>query len=131
MASISNNEHGSLTISVKGLRNTNGQLGIALFTSEHGFPDNYEHAFTTSVKKINTADEEVILQNIPYGTYAVSVLHDDNCNGKMEKTFFGIPKKGFGVSNNPEIMFGPPSFEESVFALDTKNIDLTITMVYL
>ena len=49
----------------------------------------------------------------------------------MDKTFFGIPKEGFGVSNNPKIRRGPPSFSEALFTLNAKQLDLTITINYL
>jgi uncharacterized protein (DUF2141 family) len=31
----------------------------------------------------------------------------------MATGLFGIPKEGFGVSNNPRILFGPPRFEDA------------------
>jgi len=30
----------------------------------------------------------------------------------------GIPKEGFGFSNNPKMTFGPPSFEKTIFNLN-------------
>ena len=131
MQSVTEIETGSISIVIKGLRNTTGQLGVALFTSKHGFPDNTEHVVAKTLKQISCTDEEVNFKDIPYGTYAVSVLHDDNCNGKMDKTFVGIPEKGFGVSNNPKIRYGPPDFQESRFTLHADNVDLVITMNYL
>ena len=43
------------------------------------------------------------------GDYAVSVIHDENNNAKLD-TFAGIPREGFGFSRNPAIRFGPPKF---------------------
>lgn len=39
--------------------------------------------------------KKVIFKNIHHGIYAVSVLHDENNNGLMDKNFFGIPTEGY------------------------------------
>ncbi|MEI6847383.1 MAG: DUF2141 domain-containing protein [Chlorobiaceae bacterium] len=121
---------GCITVHVKGLKNSNGMLGIALYTAKKGFPDKPEYAFATLVNKCSSSSNEAAFKNIPYGTYAVSVLHDENSNGKMDKTFIGIPKEGFGVSNNPKIRRGPPSFDEALFSFNSQQLDLTIEMNY-
>ena len=38
--------------------------------------------------------------DIPPGTYAIAVFHDENANGKLDKNFLGIPCEGYGASNN-------------------------------
>ena len=49
----------------------------------------------------------------------------------LDTNFIGIPKEGVGVSNNPKIGMGGPRFNDSVFTLNTKEIELTIAMKYL
>jgi uncharacterized protein (DUF2141 family) len=49
----------------------------------------------------------------------------------MDKTWYGKPKEGFGVSNNPEIGFGPPEFEEAAVILNEKNNSVLIKLNYL
>jgi uncharacterized protein (DUF2141 family) len=65
------------------------------------------------------------------GKYAIAVLHDENLNKKMDKTWYGKPAEGFGTSNNPAVGFGPPGFEESAVNLNEHNHDLIITLNYL
>jgi len=121
---------GTITVHIKGLKNPDGMLGVALYTTKNGFPDKPEQALATKVSKNGSDSFAATFENIPYGTYAVSVLHDENGNGKMDKGFFGIPKEGFGVSNNPKIRRGPPSFNEALFSLDTSKLELSISMNY-
>ena len=45
------------------------------------------------------------------------VFHDENMNQKLDKDFVGIPKEGYGASNNPKKKIGPPSFEDASFRL--------------
>ena len=49
---------------------------------------------------------------IPAGSYAVSVFHDANGNGKLD-TFLGIPREGYGFSRNPPFRPRAPRFSEA------------------
>ncbi len=125
-------ETGCIKIQVTGLKNTTGLIGVALYSSKQGFPDTPAKAFATRVRKISETTEEFAFDSIPFGSYALSVLHDENSNGRMDKLpILGIPKEGFGVSNNPKIRRGPPTFSESIFILGASEIDLSIKMNYL
>lgn len=122
---------GSISIRIDNIRNTEGILGIALFSSKAGFPDQTEKAFALASVETGESLREVVIENIPYGIYALSVLHDENGNRKMDKTWIGKPKEGFGTSNNPKIRFGPPEFDESGFVLDRETVNMTIDIKYL
>jgi len=123
-------QSGCITVNIRELKKPEGMLGVLLYSSKQGFPDKPDRALARRVKKISGTEHEVRFENIPYGTYAISVLHDENGNGKMDKTFIGIPREGFGVSNNPKIKTGPPSFSEALFSLDQKQTEVTVTMKY-
>ncbi|KZK75142.1 MAG: hypothetical protein A3K90_05320 [Pelodictyon luteolum] len=126
-----NIERGSLRVKVMDLSSTEGIIGAALYTSKQGFPDKPERAYLSKAMKLQGASPVFEFRNIPYGTYAVSILHDENGNGKMDKTFIGIPKEGFGVSNNPPIGYGPPSFKEARFEITGKEVEVRVAMNYL
>lgn len=123
-------QSGCITVYIRNLKKPEGMLGILLYSSKQGFPDKPEKAVARRIKKISDTSHEVTFENMPYGTYAVSVLHDENSNGKMDKNFIGIPREGFGISNNPKIKTGPPSFSEALFSLDRKLADVTVIMKY-
>jgi uncharacterized protein (DUF2141 family) len=53
--------------------------------------------------------------------YAIAAYHDANGNEKLDENFFGIPKEGYGFSNNARGTFGPPSFEKAAFQLILKK----------
>jgi len=123
-------QSGCITVYIRELKKPEGKLGVLLYSSKKGFPDKPDLAVAKRIKTISSTAHEVTFENVPYGTYAVSVLHDENGNGKMDKTFIGIPKEGFGVSNNPKIKTGPPSFSEALFTLDRKQAEVNVTMKY-
>lgn len=122
---------GTVVIEITGLRNTAGQVGVLLFSREKGFPMDHMLAETKLFSAIHENACRVTLENIPFGTYAVSVFHDENADGKLKKNIFGIPKEGIGASRNPVFRFGPPRFEEVSFTLDSREHRLAITMRYL
>ena len=75
-----------------------------------GFPG--PSTFTNQT--LNTAGVETILTfEAPPGTYAVAVHHDANANGAMDSNFLGMPKEGYGVSNDVRSRFRPPRFSEA------------------
>ncbi len=63
------------------------------------------------------------------GTYAVSLIHDENGNGKLD-TALGMPREGFGFSRNPAISFGPPKFKSASFAVNGASAQ-TVKMKYM
>lgn len=124
------NSTGRIEVLIDNVRSANGVVGVALFNAKKGFPD--KSAMAIEGRSVPAGKScKVIFENVPYGIYAVSVLHDENGNGKMDKGVFGIPKEGFGVSNNPEIKMGPPTFAESRFDLKSRELTLNIGMKYL
>jgi len=121
---------GTIEVCIDNIRSCNGTVGVALFNTKHGFPNKNSKAIEG--KSVPAGKQCIVLfKNIPYGTYAVSVLHDENGNGKMDKAFLGIPKEGFGTSNNPKLKMGPPSFSDSQFDLAQQKMTLNINMKYL
>ena len=70
-------------------------------------------------------------EGIPAGTYALVVLHDENMNGKIDTNWIGVPKEGYGFSNDAKAAaLRAPSFSDASFVYDGKSVDLTITLRY-
>ena len=42
-------------------------------------------------------------------------FHDENSNEELDTNFIGIPKEGFGFSNDAFGKFGPKKFKEWLF----------------
>jgi uncharacterized protein (DUF2141 family) len=65
------------------------------------------------------------------GPYAVSVVHDENSNGRLDTNFIGIPREGAGASNNAKGHFGPPKFDAASFRYAGGQLELKIAITYL
>lgn len=121
---------GAITVRISGLRNSDGSLSVALFSAKKGFPGKFDKALRT-LSIPASAEPVVAFDNVPWGTYALAVRHDENGNSKLDANFLGMPKEGVGTSNNPKSSFGPPSFKDASFMLDRKNLEMTINLRYL
>ncbi len=115
-----------INIDISNIKNNTGNLMIGLFSSKDTFLTNKYKGLKLKAK-VNSI--RCKFENIPNGTYAIAVYHDENMNHKLDKNFFGIPKEGYGFSNNAKPMFGPPSFEKAQFKLDG-NYHAQINMKY-
>ena len=123
---------GTLTVRVTGARNTKGKIGVTVFQNAQGFPDDASKAVRQQSIDIDpkTMSAQVTFKDLPQGTFAVSVLHDENSNGKMDKNFVGMPKEGYGASNNPKKKKRAPTFDEAKFSLNTSEQAIEITLIY-
>jgi uncharacterized protein (DUF2141 family) len=107
----------SLDVSVSGLRNTKGNVLVCLTANAKAFPDCSKdpNALKRTVKAKSAGS--ISFGEVAPGTYALSLIHDENANGKLD-TSLAIPSEGFGFSRNPKIMFGPPKFKAAAFTLN-------------
>jgi uncharacterized protein (DUF2141 family) len=122
----------TLTVRVTGARNSKGRVALALFQSEAGFPGDSSKAIRTQQAEIDpqARSAQFVLEGIPYGVYAMSVFHDENLNGKLDKNMVGAPKEGYGASNNPRKRMGPPPFDGAKFSLNQPEQSIEIKLIY-
>lgn len=120
-----------LEVSVKDLKDNTGQVLVYLHNKAESFPIKGEKAIASKFIKIQNKTAKAVFNNITPGVYAISVIHDINSNGKIDRNFIGLPKEGFGFSGkSTKRHFGPPSFEKSSFKFNNENIALQIMMRY-
>jgi len=119
----------SITAEVSGMRNNKGMVLAALFCKEDGFPDGNKACRRTG-SKIKNKRARVVFNNVPNGVYAVSLIHDENNNRKLETNWIGIPDEGVAVSRNATGTMGPPDYDDAKFTVRDKSIVLRIRMEY-
>jgi len=76
--------------------------------------------------KIVDKKSTILIEGLKDGKYAIRYFHDENSNDELDMNFLGIPKEGYGFSNDAYGKFGPKDFEEWIFTVsDTTKIKLT------
>jgi len=113
-----------LTVTIDKIKNDKGSIRIGIFDSEDGF---LKKPVDGKAVKVEGNHVTVVFDKLKPGTYAVSVIHDENDNKELDTKTFGIPKEGVGFSNNVMGKFGPPSFQDASIKLageESLNIDL-------
>lgn len=115
-----------ITVDFSNIKLIKGQIFVGLYASEGDFMKEDKN-FRNCITPVSSSSAQCILENIPDGKYAITVFHDENGNGRLDTGMFGIPKEGYGFSNNARGMFGPPSFLDSSFEVKgdvVQKIDL-------
>ena len=88
-----------------------GELSAAIFNGKNFLKTGKELA--TTARQVSTSTMVMVFENLPEGEYAFVAYQDIDRNKNMKTNLIGFPKEPWGISNNPRILFGPPSFGES------------------
>lgn len=107
---------GTLTVKITNIQNTKGQIGCSLFASEEGFPSEPDKAKAQMFVRHDGKTATCTFKDVTPGSYAVSVMHDENKDGELETSMVGRPQEPWGVSNDvPAERFGPPKYDRATF----------------
>lgn len=102
----------TLTVDIGQFKTNTGTVFIAL-------QDTSEKAVQRLAVPLTETATKVVFHNVTPGKYAVRFFLDENNNRKLDKGMFGVPKEGWGCSNDVKGTFGPPKFEAMLFSLTT------------
>ncbi len=117
----------TVSVTIIGVRNAHGHVRVAIcprdtFLQPHcaWFAESPAHAGSVLVAVLN----------VPPGTYAAQAFHDEDDNGRLERSFFGLPEEGMGFSNNAPMHFGPPRFDAASFSVGSSSTAITFALKY-
>lgn len=127
---LADGDGANVTVVISGLRATQGLIQACLTARAATFPecDKDPAALRLTVPAAN--GPVLVFRHVAPGTYAVSLFHDQNSNGRLDKAL-GIPREGYGFSRNAPVRFGPPSFADARFAVAGADVTMPITVRYL
>ena len=122
-----------IIIKLLNIRSNKGNILISMYNKPDQFPDNPKWKYLIPKSKLMEQGNRFQIKDVLAGQYAIAIIDDENCDTLLQKNFLGIPKEGYGFSNNskPSIK-GAPSFEDCIFLVDEggKKI-LEIELQYL
>jgi len=114
-----------LSIQINNIKNNKGYIYISIYKNSNNFLDKNKAYKTIILKSSTNLNYNLDLKS---GVYAVSIFHDENSNGILDRNFFHFPKEGYGFSTNP-FLFGKPTFSDAEFPLKD-NQSIIIKMNY-
>ena len=119
---------GNLIINISGFHSSDGFAMVALNNSEESYIGGENEAIAKTRIRVVDQKAQVIFANLPYGSYGVSLYHDENANEKMDKNAMGIPKEAYGFSNNAKGFFGKPDYKDIMFQLNSAEMQIVINL---
>lgn len=118
-----------ISIVVKNFSSNNGFCRACLFDNAASFSNEKGNALQCVKVAVTNKSSVVVFDNVRAGTYAVSVFHDANNNNKLDKSFLGIPKEGYGASKNKLPFASAPTFNDNKFTVSTNvPVNLVISL---
>jgi uncharacterized protein (DUF2141 family) len=110
----------TLTVKVLGAKPNQGQAIVSVFNAKERF---LKSPLRNEAQPIDSKGEvQFQLTQMSRGTYAVSVVYDEDQNNELNTGFMGIPTELVGFSNNAKGFMGPPSFEKASFVLSGDRV---------
>ena len=115
---------------VTGLRNAKGQVLACLTAEPKGFPDCRKDPAAKQAIVPAASTVRIDFGAVPAGRYAISMIHDENANRKMDMALM-MPKEGYGFSRDAPVRMGPPKFEKAAFDVAGNAVEQRAKMCYL
>lgn len=115
----------SLKVKITDIESDEGMLMVGLYNTAE---DWLEEVFKSKKSSIENGQCEVLFKNVPHGEYAISVYHDENNNGKMDKYLGFYPKENYACSNQAPARYGPPKWSDAKFIIDKNHNEQTIKL---
>ena len=128
--SKNSSENLTLTVKADGFHNNRGYAIVMLYDTPGSIPDKTLSRYRyRKIVPIKNGKVRTNFSNLKSGRFAVSLFHDENSNGMIDKGLM-LPTEGVGLSNFKSVnLFHPPSFNTASFQLN-KNRTVIIHMIY-
>ena len=101
----------ALSITVENVKTGDGEIYVAIYDKAETFlkSSKYYKAQKFPAKAGQTICK---FDDVPSGTYAISIYHDINSSKRLDTNWMGIPSEPYGFANNAKGFLGPPKFED-------------------
>lgn len=118
----------TVTITINNLEKKNGTLYIAWYRTPAAYVRSTNHKYGKLVQVNGKFTAAVTFPGVGYGKYAIAVFLDENKNGKLDRSFLGIPKEKYGSSNNIFPAMRRSTFQEASISISSPVASLSINL---
>jgi len=121
----------TVTVNVVALRNTRGNILACLTAKADTFPECEKDPQSLRLTVPARNGPVLVFRHVQPGNYAVSLFHDENGNGRLDKSMGFIPREGYGFSRDAPVKMAPPKFAAAQFAVGNADQIQKITVRYI
>ncbi|MBN2797591.1 MAG: DUF2141 domain-containing protein [Deltaproteobacteria bacterium] len=110
------------------VRSARGALVVRVYQGAEGFL-----SAQAALREVRLPIEGPVVRwsaELPPGSYALTVWHDEDGDGVMALHWYGLPAEGVGVSLNPRPRFGPPRYQDAEILLTGAGRGERIELAY-
>lgn len=129
-----------LKLTVSGVRSDEGSVMVGLYDSAAKFQEAIAKAakdgrlvdkdrLVGATMRARTGDQRIGF-DLPPGRYGIIVFHDENDDGRLDKSMLGIPVEGYGFSNNATGFLSAPSFDSAAVVVGSEDRSIVISLSY-
>ena len=117
----------ALKINVTNIKQLQGSIMVAVYDQKEKFLS--QQVVTSTKQAVVNNQMSIVLDDLNFGDYAISIYHDVNGNGELDFNFFKIPKEPYGFSNNSMGFFNsPPNYDKALFAFGAHMDEIEIRL---
>ncbi len=112
---------GIIIVEVHSLRNDKGEVAMVLHSVPEAFPSDATKGIKSVYVPVFNKISKFTFTDIPPGVYAIAVFHDEDGDKRLKTGMFGLPKEGWGASNDAKGVLGPPKFVDASFEVKASS----------
>lgn len=116
---------GDVTVTIGGIEPRGGQLLVSLQTEAQFM----QAAGFGEVVTSPDGTVQVTFRDVPAGTYALSVLHDQDGDWQMDTSDIGMPLEGWAMINGASLR-AAPTFSQVSTPIGAEGASLAVDMIY-
>jgi len=131
----------NLKVTVGGIQSGSGTIMMGLYDRSAGFLSaikrsveagllNDKERLAGVALRATVGSESIGFSKLPPGRYAIIVYHDENDDGRLNESTWGVPTEGYGFSNNAQGFLSAPSFDAAAVTLDGTDKSIAISLIY-
>lgn len=121
-----------ISVIIKDIKTPNGQILMGIYKDDVSFDKEIAYKKVQAFKTKISNGILLVEVKLEPGKYGISLMDDENFNGKMDYNFIGIPKEGFGFSNYYHTGLTKPKLKSFLFeVIENKNTKVEVKMKYM
>lgn len=127
-AQFANAQTNTLTINIDNITSSKGTIYIGIFKENTDFPSG-KPTYQNILKCDGKSSVTTSISGVANGNYAITVYHDLNDNGKLDKNFIGVPKEPYAFSQNFHPKMSAPKFDNCKIKVASSSTSFNLRLI--